>query len=135
LPELSERGESREQVARDMDVSPRNVQRAKRVKEKSPETFDAIKTGEVRSISEAERLAGISGGKPEAAEEPAQPLTREYHSLRQWIHAFPGESDPAAIAAACPAAGLDSFAHDARAVAAWLSALVEALPAESHSGG
>lgn len=66
LPESSQ-GESREQAAKQVGVSPRYVSDAKRIKEASPETFEKLKNGEV-SMSEAK--AEIAPKPEPAAETP-----------------------------------------------------------------
>jgi hypothetical protein len=131
LPEIfpeGDSGEAREKAAEQFDVNPRYVQDAKRFKERSPEVFERVKSGEwsIPQARTAERVKDadpdlfqkIATGEmtvPKAAEflftDPPRETDEEraYYTLsrfRLWT-----KLDPTAVALACtePALAAASF--------------------------
>ncbi len=84
LPEVKDMGEARERAAADMNVSPRLVQTAKKVKEEgTPKLQDAVRDGKV-SVSAAAEVAALPKKKqdqlvdsgPEAVREAARDIRK-----------------------------------------------------------
>jgi len=63
---LTGKGKATEHAAKTVDVNPRYVQEAKRIKEKSPETFEKIKRGET-DIAEVTKLEKVQKRKDDIA--------------------------------------------------------------------
>jgi hypothetical protein len=76
LPEVSrENREARTQAAKVTGASPRNVSKAKRVKEASPEMYEKVKSGAV-TVNQAEQMVAAErkrSPRPPKEEEPAAP--------------------------------------------------------------